>query len=254
LQVSGERWTRDTLSPFQRFFRASLLALESCGMRTCALIPAFNEVPYIADVVKGTQPHVEKVVVIDDGSGDGTGQAARAAGATCLHSPMNCGKAFALRAGIDFARAQNFTHVITLDGDGQHLPEDIPGMLRVAEETGADLVIGARSFDRAAMPRARYYSNTIGSRLASMLVGREIRDSQSGFRLFRLDKLNGTKLRSRYYELEMEVLIKMARSGCSIAHAPVHTVYDGQARSKMKPVRDTAWVCLWSLAFRFLGA
>jgi hypothetical protein len=90
--------------------------------------------------------------------------------------------------------------------------------------------------------------------LASMLVGREIRDSQSGFRLLRLDKLNGTKLRSRYYELEMEVLIKMARSGCSIAHAPVHTVYDGQARSKMKPVRDTAWVCLWSLAFRFLGA
>ena len=67
-------------------------------MRTCALIPAFNEVPYIADVVKGTQPHVEKVVVIDDGSGDGTGQAARAAGATCLHSPTNCGKAFALRA------------------------------------------------------------------------------------------------------------------------------------------------------------
>ncbi|MFZ0298180.1 MAG: glycosyltransferase, partial [Candidatus Sulfotelmatobacter sp.] len=79
---------RDTLSPFQRF-RTSLPTLELCRMRTCALIPAFNEVPYIADVVKGTRPHVEKVVVIDDGSGDGTGQAARAAGATCLHSPMN---------------------------------------------------------------------------------------------------------------------------------------------------------------------
>jgi glycosyltransferase involved in cell wall biosynthesis len=224
-------------------------------MRTCALIPAFNEVPYIADVVKGTQPHVEKVVVIDDGSGDGTGQAAQAAGATCLQSLRNCGKASALRAGIDFARAQNFTHVLTLDGDGQHLPEDIPGMLRAAQETGADLVIGARSFDRATMPRARYYSNTIGSRMASSLVGREIRDSQSGFRVFRLDKLHGTKLRSRYYELEMEMLIKMARSGCSIVHAPVRTIYhEGAARSKMKPVRDTVRVCLWSLAFRFLGA
>jgi hypothetical protein len=116
-------------------------------------------------------------------------------------------------------------------------------------------VIGARSFDRASMPRSRYYSNTIGSRIASSLVGREIRDSQSGFRLFRLDKLQGTKLRSRFYELEMEVLIKMARSGCVIAHAPVQTVYhDGHARSKMKPVRDTVRVCLWSLAFRFLGA
>ncbi len=224
-------------------------------MRTCALIPAFNEAPYIANVVRGTQPHVEQVVVIDDGSSDETAQVARAAGATCLRSETNCGKASALRTGIAFACAQDFTHVITLDGDGQHLPEDVPVMLRVAAQTGADLVIGARSFDRARMPRARYYSNTIGSRLASALVGCEIRDSQSGFRLFRLDKLRETKLRSRSYELEMEVLIKMARSGCTIAHAPVHMVYDnGQARSKMKPVRDTISICLWSLAFRFLGA
>jgi len=224
-------------------------------MRTCALIPAFNEAPYIANVVKGTQPHVEQVVVIDDGSSDETAQVAQAAGATCLRSETNCGKASALRTGIAFARAQNFTHAITLDGDGQHLPEDVPVMLRVAEQTGADLVIGARSFDRTRMPYARYYSNTIGSRLASALVGWEIRDSQSGFRLFRLDKLRETKLRSRSYELEMEILIKMARSGCTIAHAPVHMVYDdGQARSKMKPVRDTISICLWSLAFRFLGA
>ena len=224
-------------------------------MRTCALIPAFNAAPYIANVVKGTQPHVEQVVVIDDGSGDGTAQVAQAAGATCLRSDTNCGKASALRTGIAFACAQDFTHAITLDGDGQHLPEDIPVMISVAKETGADLVIGARSFDRARMPRARYYSNTIGSRLASALVGCEIRDSQSGFRLFQLDKLRETKLRSRSYELEMEILIKMARSGCTIAHAPVHMVYDdGQARSKMKPVRDTISICLWSLAFRFLGA
>jgi glycosyltransferase involved in cell wall biosynthesis len=224
-------------------------------MRTCALIPAFNEAPYIANVVKGTQPHVEQVVVIDDGSGDGTAQVAQAAGATCLRSDTNCGKASALRTGIAFACAQDFTHAITLDGDGQHLPEDIPVMISVAKETGADLVIGARSFDRARMPRARYYSNTIGSRLASALVGCEIRDSQSGFRLFRLDKLRETKLRSRSYELEMEILIKMAGSGCTIAHAPVHMVYDdGHARSKMKPVRDTISICLWSLAFRFLGA
>jgi glycosyltransferase involved in cell wall biosynthesis len=224
-------------------------------MRNCVLIPAFNEAPYIANVVKRVREHVEEVVVIDDGSVDGTADVARAAGATCLQLPRNCGKASALRAGIAFARDHGFTCVITLDGDGQHLPEDIPVMLRVAQETGADLVIGERCFDRALMPVSRYFSNVIGSRLASALVGREIRDSQSGFRLLRLDKLDGAKLRSRYYELEMEILIKMARSGCTIAHAPIRTVYDdGQARSKMKPVRDTVRVCLWSLAFRFLGA
>ena len=224
-------------------------------MRTCALIPAFNEASYIADVVERAKEHVAEVVVIDDGSDDGTADIARAAGATCLQLPGNCGKASALRTGIAYARDLKFTYVITLDGDGQHLPEDIPVMLRVAEETGADLIIGARAFDRALMPSSRYFSNVIGSRLASALVGCEIRDSQSGFRLFRLDKLDEGKLRSRYYELEMEILIKMARSGCTVAHAPIRMVYDnGQARSKMKPVRDTVRVCLWSLAFRFLGA
>jgi len=224
-------------------------------MRTCALIPAFNEASYIADVVERAREHVAEVVVIDDGSGDGTADIARVAGATCLQLPGNRGKASALRAGLAYARDLNFTSVITLDGDGQHRPEDIPVMLRVAEETGADLVIGARTFDPALMPRSRYFSNVIGSRLASALVGCKIRDSQSGFRLLRLDKLDLENLRSRCYELEMEILIKMARSGCTIAHAPIRIVYDdGHARSKMKPVRDTVRVCLWSLAFRFLGA
>lgn len=223
-------------------------------MRICALVPAFNEATHIATVVHEARRHVAEVVVIDDGSGDRTADIARGAGATCLQLPTNRGKASALRAGIGFAREHNFTHVITLDGDGQHLAGDIPILVRVAEETGADLVIGARSFDRGRMPRSRYFSNTIGSRLASALVGREIRDSQSGFRLFRLDMLDGAKLRSRCYEFEMEILIKMARSGCTIEHAPIRTVYDdGQTRSKMKPVRDTVRVCLWSLAFRYLG-
>jgi len=224
-------------------------------MKVCVLIPAFNEAPYIARVVEGAKEYIENVVVIDDGSNDGTAEIARAAGATCLSTGSNSGKGAALIIGFAFACANNFTHVITLDGDGQHLPEDIPAMLRVAEETRADLVIGARPFERVIMPLARYYSNTVGSQLASKLVNREIKDSQSGFRLLRLDKLCRIKLRSRRYEVEMEVLIKMARSGCTIAHSPIQLVYEnGHARSKMNPIRDTVRNCLWSFAFCFLGA
>jgi len=224
-------------------------------MTICALIPAFNEAAHIAQVVEGARPYVESVIVIDDGSSDGTAELARKAGAFCIELTSNSGKATALRRGFTHACTQNFTHAITMDGDGQHLPQDIPVLLRAAQETKADLVIGARPFDRALMPRARYYSNTIGNRLASALVGREIKDSQSGFRLFRLESLSRIKLRSRRYEFEMEALIKLSRAGGIIAHAPIHMVYDnGQARSKMKPVRDTVRICLWSLAFRFLGA
>jgi glycosyltransferase involved in cell wall biosynthesis len=221
-------------------------------MKVCALIPAYNEARHIVVVARGAALHVAEVVVIDDGSTDGTYELAAAAGATCLRLPRNRGKAAALRAGLDYAQARDFSHVITLDGDGQHLPEDIPALLNAA---AADLVIGTRSFDRAGMPRSRYFSNTIGSKVASWLVGCQIRDSQSGFRLIRLDGLGGVRLRSRRYEFEMELLIKLARGGRTIGHAPVRAVYhDGQSRSKMHPVRDTVRICLWSMAFRYLGA
>ncbi len=224
-------------------------------MKICALIPAFNEARHIASVVEGTKAYVETVVVIDDGSQDGTSQLAQAAGATCLQSRENRGKSSALRIGIDYARAHGYTHALTLDGDGQHLPQDIPALLRVAEETRADLVIGARPFAIDQMPRGRYYTNTVGSRLTSAIVVCEVRYSQSGFRLLQLDKLSNIKLRSQRYEIEMEVLIKMARSGCTIAHAPIQMVYfDDHAHSKLRLVRDTTRTFLWSVAYRFLGA
>jgi glycosyltransferase involved in cell wall biosynthesis len=142
---------------------------------------------------------------------------------------------------------------LLIDGDGQHRPEDIPSLTEAARRTGADLVIGARYFARAHMPTERYFSNTVGSKLTSWLVGREIRDSQCGFRLIRLDSLRNIRLRSKKYEIEMEILIKMILAGCRIEHAPVRMIYPtGSARSKMKPVRDTARICLWSLLFRFL--
>jgi glycosyltransferase involved in cell wall biosynthesis len=224
-------------------------------MKTCALIPAYNEARHIAQVVEGARAHVDSVVVIDDGSTDETAELASRADAVCLRRAANRGKGSVLRMGMKHAIFEGFSHAVTLDGDGQHLPEDIPALLRVARETGADLVIGARPFDRSLMPLARYYSNTVGSRWASAMVGRKIEDSQSGFRVYRLDKLRHIRLRSACYEFEMELLIKMARSGAVIAHAPIHMVYDGnQPRSKMKPIRDTVRICLWSLAFRFLGA
>ncbi|MGO9085493.1 MAG: glycosyltransferase family 2 protein [Terriglobales bacterium] len=223
-------------------------------MRVCALIPAFNEAAHIAEVVRGAAKHVHAVVLIDDGSRDGTAEIARSAGAICLRSETNSGKASALRIGIDYASGREFTHVLFFDGDGQHDSEDIPALIRAADGTGADLVIGARSFDRGRMPRPRYYSNTVGSKVASWLVGQEIKDSQCGFRLARLDALRRMKLRGRKYELEMEILIKVALAGGSIVHVPVQMVYDhGEARSKMKPVHDTVRICFWSLAFRFLG-
>jgi glycosyltransferase involved in cell wall biosynthesis len=225
---------------------------DRASLRVCALIPAFDEADAIGAVVAGAAALVNRIIVIDDGSSDGTGDRAREAGATIVRLDRRGGKGRALREGLARAFEGDFTHVLFMDGDGQHRPEDIRALTRVACDTGADLVIGCRMFHRQVMPRSRHFSNTVGSRLASRLVGQPVRDSQSGFRLARLASLRKLALRSTRYEFEMEVLIKMSRAGCRIAQAPISTVYDGHTpRSKMKPIRDTIRICLWSLWFRF---
>lgn len=222
-------------------------------MTICALIPAYNEAGTIGDVVAAVKPHVARVVVVDDGSADGTAERARRAGATCVRLERNQGKGAALRHALARMSPSEFTHVLFMDGDGQHRPEDVPAMISEARASDADLVIGTRSFDRASMPRSRHFSNTVGSFLTSRLVGQPILDSQSGFRLVRLECLRALPLRARRYEFEMEVLIKLCGRGGRVAHSPVALVYEGaQPRSKMHPLRDTVRICLWSLAYRYL--
>jgi glycosyltransferase involved in cell wall biosynthesis len=219
-----------------------------------ALIPAFNEADRIGEVVTRARRHVDNVVVIDDGSTDGTAAEARQAGADCISSPVRQGKGAALRKGIEAIRRREFTHVVLMDGDGQHDPDDIPKLAGVANETGADLVVGARTFVREGMPLPRYFSNTIGSKVASNMVGMRLSDSQCGFRLVRADKLHALRLRANKYEIEMELIIKAVAAGYRVAEAPVRTVYeDGQSRSKMRIVRDTVRICMWSLMYRYAG-
>jgi len=223
-------------------------------LKICAVIPAFNEADVIAGVVAAVKPQVAEVVVVDDGSSDGTGDRAAEAGAVVLRLDSNQGKGAALRRALADIAPRGFTHVLFMDGDGQHRADDIPLLIEQAATTGADLVIGVRSFDRALMPRSRHFSNTVGSWIASRLVGRTIADSQTGFRLIRLEPLLRLRLRARRYEIEMEVLLKLCAQGGTLAHVPVGMVYhSGRARSKMHPIRDTIRICLWSLAFRYLN-
>jgi glycosyltransferase involved in cell wall biosynthesis len=220
-------------------------------MTVCALIPAFNEAATIADVVIGVKPHVHAVVVIDDGSTDETAAKAEAAGAIVLRHAQNRGKGHAVRTGLTYALTNAFTHVLLMDGDLQHRPEDVPKLVEAARTTKADLVVGERVFDKSQMPRSRYYSNTIGSRALSGFIGAPIKDSQSGFRLIHCDALRDLKLTATGYEIETEMLIKLARRNIRIASVPVALSYG--AKSKLRPVRDTTRTCFLAVYYRFLS-
>jgi glycosyltransferase involved in cell wall biosynthesis len=220
-------------------------------MNVCALIPAFGEAATIAEVVTRVRPHVAAIVVVDDGSPDETAARATAAGAEVLRHAQNLGKGHAIRTGLAHVLARPFTHVLLMDGDLQHRPEDVPKLLAAAAMTDADLVVGERVFDKSQMPRSRYYSNTIGSRALSSFIGSTIRDSQSGFRLIRCDALRGLTLTATGYEIETEMLIKLARRGIRMTSVPVALSYG--AKSKLRPIRDTTRTCFLAVYYRFLS-
>jgi glycosyltransferase involved in cell wall biosynthesis len=220
-------------------------------VRAAAVIPAFNEASSIATLVRRICPSVDRVIVVDDGSTDGTGERARAAGADVVVHEANRGKGRAVRTGLARVFGGDFTHVLLLDGDMQHLPEEAPALLAEAERSGADVVLGQRRFERDRMPASRYHANRIGSRVLSWFVGVPVRDTQCGFRVFRVDALRPLRLTATGYEIETEMLVKVRRRGGRVATVPVTAVYAGQT-SKLRPVPDTTRTCFLAVYYRFL--
>jgi glycosyltransferase involved in cell wall biosynthesis len=194
--------------------------------RVVAVVPAYQEGPRIGDVVRGAALYVP-VLVVDDGSTDGTAEAARAAGATVVSHVANQGKGAALRAGFQRALREGADAVITLDADGQHDPGEIPAFLAAWERSGAQLVIGQRDFRR--MPPLRRLANDLGQRTFSWAVGRHVPDNQSGYRLL-VRRLVERLLESQEsgFEFEVEMITLAIRAGYTIEWLPIRTIYRGE--------------------------
>jgi glycosyltransferase involved in cell wall biosynthesis len=219
--------------------------------RTAAVIPALDESSSIARVVDGLRGTVDRVIVVDDGSSDDTAERARAAGAEVIVHRANLGKGQAVRTGLARVLEGEFTHVLLLDGDMQHLPGEAAALVDRAVRADADVVLGQRQFDPEKMPPARYYANKIGSRVLSWFVGIPVEDTQCGFRVFRVEALRGLHLNATKYEIETEMLIKVRRRGGRVETVPVTAVYTGQ-KSKLRPVPDTTRTCFLAVYYRFL--
>jgi glycosyltransferase involved in cell wall biosynthesis len=194
--------------------------------RAIAVIPAHDEAPRIGRVVHATIQHLP-VLVVDDGSADRTAAVAREAGAHVLEQRPNQGKGAALRAGFRRAIEGGYDAALTLDGDGQHDPAEIPRFLAASRFANPDLVVGFRDFSR--MPLARRIANTAGGRAFSWAVGRHVPDNQSGYRLVsrRLmeEMLNSTE---PAFEFEVEMLARAIAHDWQISWVPISTIYAGE--------------------------
>jgi glycosyltransferase involved in cell wall biosynthesis len=220
------------------------------------VIPAYNEARTIRDVAERALAQLPLVIVVDDGSTDGTEAALAGLPVVFLRNSRNCGKAASLRRGFDEAIGRGTSMIVTMDGDGQHCPEDAPRLLEAFRAGRGDIVIGSRLHARETIPRPRYLANRFANFWISWASGYAIADSQSGFRIYPSSLF--ARLQVRYDEsasfvFESEVLIEAARLGVRARCMPIQVVYRRGARpSHFRPVLDIARI-VRMVAWRLLS-
>ncbi len=219
-------------------------------MRRIAIaIPAYEAAHSVGDVAKRALEIMPDVIVIDDGSRDGTAAAARAAGAE-VHSLPHQGKGAALHAAFDLFISRGFDAVVTVDADGQHLPEEIPRLLTV----DADLVLGTRDHLFAQMGTVRRFSNRLSSGAISWAAGQALSDVQTGFRLYTRQLIARTGFPETGFEAESAVVVRAVRLGFRVASTPVRLgKADGRGTSHYRPVSDSLRIAAGVLRARYEG-
>ena len=219
-------------------------------LAVAVLIPALDCEATLGDVVRGARAHVARVLVVDDGSSDRTAEVAAAAGAEVVRHAANRGKGAALRTGMGALLARGATHALTLDGDGQHLPDDIPVLLRAAAADPTALVLGARQHPPGSLAKIRAFGNRFANRWVEIACGAALPDTQSGFRVYPLRETAALGCRADRFAFETEVIIRAVRAGMAIRSEPVRVWNPppGERRSHFRGFHDTTRIVLTVIA------
>ncbi len=214
------------------------------------VIPAYQERATIAGIieaVRATMPDAA-LLVVDDGSTDGTGAIAEAAGARVLRPGANAGKGAALRTGMRAAMAEGAAWVLTMDADGQHRAEDLPRLAAAARAAPRAIIIGSRRADQLNAPAARRRANRVADFWVSWAAGTFISDSQSGFRAYPVDALAALDRyegRSQRFSFESAILIDATRQGFAMRAIDIPALYGAMQRhSHFRPVADITRIVL----------
>ncbi|HEX4822737.1 MAG TPA: glycosyltransferase family 2 protein [Candidatus Polarisedimenticolaceae bacterium] len=223
------------------------------GRRFAIAIPALDAAATVPAVIRRALAVHAHVIVVDDGSTDGTGDAARAAGVSVLVHPENFGKGRALKTAFDHLFGAGFDAVVTVDADGQHPPEETPRLID-AWRDGADLVLGTRDHLFAKMSAVRRASNGTSSWLISHVAGASLPDCQTGFRLYTRELIAAVGFPEARFEAESAVIVRAVRHGFRIIGIPIRLDEpDGRATSHYRPVVDSMRIAGAVARARFEG-
>lgn len=194
------------------------------AVRLAGIVPALDAERTVGRVVRGALARLEHVVVVDDGSTDRTAPAAARAGAEVISHGENRGKGVALRTGLERLRALGFTHAVTIDADGQHLPREIPKLVAAALADPRAIVVGARQIDAEVAP-LNLFGNAFANLWVRIAAGRDLGDTQCGFRVYPIEPVLALGATGPRFDFETEVLIRAVRAGLDVRSVPVRVHY-----------------------------
>jgi glycosyltransferase involved in cell wall biosynthesis len=210
-----------------------------------ACIPAYNEELIIVDIIKRTKKFVDEVLVCDDGSTDNTFLNAKSAGATVIQHKKNFGKGKALQSMFDYVKQSNADVIVTIDGDGQLLPEEIPELFTPIIANESDIVIGYRFDDESEMPSYRKFGNKVLDKITNLASDLPFRDTQSGFRAYSKKAINVISFKSSGFASDAEILIDASQKGLRISEKKITVLYNtGGKTSTKNPISHSTEVIM----------
>ena len=178
----------------------------------CVVIPVYNNAEHLAGVLDGVLRYTSAVIVVNDGSTDGTADVLEAYRSRIgiVACPQNKGKGHALVLGFDRAEAAGYTSAITMDADGQHAASDLPRFVEAMEQCPGCLIVGSRALRQEQMPAGNSFANMFSNFWFALQTGIRLPDTQTGFRLYPLGRMQGMRPLTSRYEAELELLVRLA--------------------------------------------
>jgi glycosyltransferase involved in cell wall biosynthesis len=208
-------------------------------------------------VIDAVLAYCHEVIVVNDGSTDRTAEILYLykEKIKIVSYSINRGKGFALKCGFDYARERGFKYALTLDSDGQHYAEDIPLFVETIEKHPGALVIGNRNLVQENMPKKNTFANKFSNFWFTVQTGKKLPDTQTGFRLYPLEKMKSLRPFTSRYEAELEMLVRCAWRGIRIISIPVKVYYapEGERVSHFRPDVDFLRISLLNTLFTFLA-
>ena len=208
---------------------------EPTPMKIIVAMPAYNEEKYIGSIVLQSRKHVDRVLVVDDGSTDRTAMIAELAGATVVRHGENKGYGSAIQSIFAEAKKHDPDVLVILDADSQHNPDEIPSLVKAITE-GADVVIGSREKQSKAIPRYRRLGQKVLSTLTNIASRERLSDTESGFRAYSRKAITELELKEKGMAVSAEIVSAAARKGLNITEVPISIIYtkDGSTLNPIK--------------------